>query len=65
MNKTTEISLILKNDGSMMVPRGSRDQNDILLNVLNNVIETEQLSAFFSLSEKSEKIFGDEEQLCG
>ena len=59
-----DIEIILQPDGTILVPRGDHEQNEVLLHFLGEVKNGNELKAFLSAGENSEDIFGEKE-LCG
>ncbi len=61
----TEVELIIKPDGSIMVCRGSVKQNEITSDLLRDSIsDKDALSNFLAVSDDCEVLFG-EQSLCG
>ncbi len=59
-----EIEIILLPDGSMMLERGSPEQNKILLELLEGSLTDDSLHQFTSFIDDAEILFGDT-SLCG
>ena len=60
-----EVEYIIQTDGSILVPRGNIDQNEVSSQIFKGQTTDENnLDRFFSLADESELIFGDSE-LCG
>jgi len=59
-----EIEIILLPDGSLMVERGSPEQNKVLLELLEGSVADDSLQQFTSLVDDAEILFGDT-TLCG
>jgi len=57
-------SLIIRHDGSILIRRGTSEQNTTVLNLVQNLVSEDKLRDFFRMTENSEIIFG-EENLCG
>ena len=58
--------IIIQSDGSILVPRGSVEDNRFMCSFLKDIVSQEELdslSGFFSTSEESEIILG--QNLCG
>ena len=63
----TEISvdIVIRPDGSLLIERGTKEQNNLFLRLLEgNVEDPEALRSFMSLTENAEILIGDT-TLCG
>lgn len=61
-----EICITLYPDGTILIPRGSAEDNQFFLELLEGMVDKEELQAtsdFMSATDDSEIIFGD--RLCG
>lgn len=59
--------IIIQSDGSVLIPRGSKEDNAFYSSLLNELVDSktlDALSGFFALTEDSEIILG-ESSLCG
>jgi len=59
-----DIEIILLPNGSLMVKRGSPEQNKVLLELLEGSLTDDSLQQFTSLVDDAEILFGDT-TLCG
>jgi len=59
-----DIEIILLPNGSLMVERGSPEQNKVLLELLEGSLTDDSLQQFTSLVDDAEILFGDT-TLCG
>jgi len=59
-----EVEIILQSDGSLLISRGSKEQNEVLAKILNSMTDISDLDSFFSISEQTENIIGKTD-LCG
>lgn len=63
----SEISLIIQPDGTILVPRGTLEENNLCMEIFQNLIEDDDrksLCDFFAATSDSEVIFGPR-GLCG
>ena len=59
------VEIIVGPDGGLLVERGTKEQNDLLLKILgDNIKDPESLNYFISMTENVEIIDGDT-ILCG
>lgn len=58
------IEIIIQKDGSMLVPRGTAEENEALREILSDIDDPAALDHFFSVTEDCERLFGDQ-FLCG
>lgn len=62
----SEICITLYPDGTILIPRGSPEDNQFFLELLEGMVDKEELQAtsdFMNATDDSEIIFGD--RLCG
>lgn len=59
-----ELEITILPDGSIMVERGSPEQNQLLLELLGDSLTDDSLQQFISFIDDSELLFG-ETTLCG
>ena len=58
------VEIVINQDGSVTIPKGTREENQVLMALLCGVADdVDEVSSFLDIN-KSEKIFGDE-FLCG
>lgn len=63
--KETKVELFINEDGSIMLPRGDLDQNNIIRSIFNEiVVDSESLDSFLKVTDSSKQLFGDH-ILCG
>ncbi len=60
----TEVEIVLQPNGSIIISRGTKSQNDLLSKILEPMIDVDDLDGFFSVSEGMEEIIGNLD-LCG
>lgn len=58
------IEIIIQPDGSLLIPRGTASENEIVRQLMNDVQDPESLDNFFAITENCERLFGDQ-FLCG
>jgi hypothetical protein len=58
------IEIIIQPDGTLLVPRGAAEENQVLRDLLIDIVDSAGLDHFFSITEDCERIFG-EQFLCG
>ena len=59
------IDIVIEPDGSLLIERGTKEQNNLLLRLLEgNIIDPESLRQFISMTDAVEIIDGDT-TLCG
>lgn len=57
----SEIEIIIQSDGTVLIPRGTQEQNNLVRFVINNVagISSEAIESFLSITDNSELLFGE------
>lgn len=60
----TSVEIIINPDGSVLLPRGNKQEDELLKKIMIDTVDSQVLNSFFSISENSEIIFGDH-RLCG
>lgn len=58
------VELVFNPDGTVFIPRGNKEDDEILRKILSDLIDAKVLESFYSISEKSEVLFGDQ-TMCG
>ena len=59
-----EIELTIQPDGKFLISRGDSHHNDLICQIFEDCTDISILQSFFSISDDSELIFG-EDRLCG
>ena len=62
--KTIQLDLEIRSDGSLLIPRGLSNHNSLLREVLENIVDCSNLDNFLAVTEKDEILFGNT-PLCG
>ncbi len=60
----TEVELFIQPDGSLLLPRGTMSENNLLCSLLSGQVDLDTLKLFFAQTEAGEIIFGNS-PLCG
>ena len=58
------IEIVIQSDGSLIISRGTTDENQALKELLPDVSDPVALDSFFAITEDSERLFGNQ-FLCG
>lgn len=58
-----DIDIEIQEDGCCLVPRGNKDVNDLVKNIVSALTD-EDMSGFFDITDDSDLIFG-EQGFCG
>lgn len=61
-----EVSILLQPDGTVLVPRGTKEQNNIVRGLVSDLagVSQEQIESFLSMTDDGELLFGESTH-CG
>ena len=59
-----DVEIIIQPDGSLLIPRGTLEENIVVMDVFGELTDKNSLESFLSVTSNSELLFGNS-HLCG
>lgn len=55
----SEVEIIIQSNGTILVPRGTRQQNDLIRSLSKGMFDDDEIESFLSITDSVDIIFGD------
>jgi len=53
-----EVEVIIQSDGTVLVPRGTLQQNNLIRSLSDGIFDIDEINTFLSMTDSAELIFG-------